>query len=488
MVDRFENDKIEAVILVISGIALVAGIVLLLLIGKYNAPSSDDWGYSIQTRAVWEDTHSVFNVVKEAVNTSKHFWNNWQGLYSSAFVLALMPNIFSQNAYFITAFITIAILLLGNTVFICTLGKLAGAGKVENCIVANILNYVTLQYMPSAVQGIYWYNGAMNYTFFYGLLMLVISSVFHYVCKPAGIKDIFRLLGLSLSGLIIAGGNHITAFLMLLFFFFFGLAGVLKKELRWFFLLIPFAVTLTGFLINVSSPGTRVRQEYFTNRPGVFGTIKLSIQKILEYMNNWFNFSFILLLIILIPVLFKVVVRFYEKTGYSFEYPLLFVIASVACLCLMLCPPYYAMGNAGAGRVTDVVFYVFVIFCALNEFYILGWLYANGMADPERFIMSFPLKLVSLLLLFFVSFYSLRDDSNFYKAFYDLRTGVAKQYGMETQKRYDMLREENVRDVVLEPYSVKPELLFFDDVKKDVEANNSLAAWYGKDSVKLRED
>lgn len=88
MVDRFENDKIEAVILVISGIALVAGIVLLLLIGKYNAPSSDDWGYSIQTRAVWEDTHSVFNVVKEAVNTSKHFWNNWQGLYSSAFVLA----------------------------------------------------------------------------------------------------------------------------------------------------------------------------------------------------------------------------------------------------------------------------------------------------------------------------------------------------------------------------------------------------------------
>lgn len=98
-----------------------------------------------------------------------------------------MPNIFSQNAYFITAFITIAILLLGNTVFICTLGKLAGAGKVENCILANILNYVTLQYMPSAVQGIYWYNGAMNYTFFYGLLMLVISSVFHYVCKPAGI-------------------------------------------------------------------------------------------------------------------------------------------------------------------------------------------------------------------------------------------------------------------------------------------------------------
>ncbi|MCX4319412.1 MAG: hypothetical protein OSJ44_06670 [Lachnospiraceae bacterium] len=129
MVDRFENDKIEAVILVISGIALVAGIVLLLLIGKYNAPSSDDWGYSIQTRAVWEDTHSVINVVKEAVNTSKHFWNNWQGLYSSAFVLALMPNIFSQNAYFITAFITIAILLLGNTVFICTLGKLAGGRK-----------------------------------------------------------------------------------------------------------------------------------------------------------------------------------------------------------------------------------------------------------------------------------------------------------------------------------------------------------------------
>lgn len=38
---------------------------------------------------------------------------------------------------------------------------------------------------------------------------------------------------------------------------------------------------------------------------------------------------------------------------------------------------------------------------------------------------------------------------------------------------------------MLEPYSVKPELLFFDDVKKDSEKNSSIAAWYGKDSVKL---
>ena len=485
MLDSIKNDKTEAVIFAISGIILIAGVVVLLSIGMYNAPSSDDWGYSIQTRAVWEETHSVFGVVKEAVNTSKHFWQNWQGLYSSAFVLALMPNVFSQNAYFVTAFITIASLLLGNTVFICILGKILGAGKMENGIVSNILNLVTLQFMPSAVQGLYWYNGAMNYTFFYALLMLTISAALCYALKPSSIKDIFSLLWLCLLGLIIAGGNHITAFLMILFFLFFALAGVLKKELRWGLMLLPFAVTLTGFIVNVSSPGTKVRQEFFTNRPGFFGTIKLSVQKILEYLNEWFDFGFILMLIILIPVLFKVVVRFYQETGFSFEYPLLFVIVSVACLCLMLCPPYYAMGNAGAGRVTDVVFYVFVILCVMNEFYILGWLYANGMADPDRCFMSFPLKTASLLLLLVVSLYSMRDDSNFYKAFYDLKTGTAGQYGQETKKRYDILTDENIKDAVLEPYSVKPELLFFDDVKKDSKENSSIAAWYGKDSVKL---
>lgn len=485
MLDTIKNNKTEMVILAMSGIILIAGVVVLLSIGMYNAPSSDDWGYSIQTRTVWEETHSVFRVVKEAVNTSKHFWQNWQGLYSSAFVLALMPNIFSQKAYFITSFITIMSLLVGNTVFICTLGKIVGAGKTENCIVSNVLNLVTLQFMPSAVQGLYWYNGAMNYTFFYALLMLTISAALCYAIKPSSIKNIFSLLWLCLLGLIIAGGNHITAFLMILFFLFFALAGVLKKELRWGLMFIPFAVTLTGFIVNVSSPGTKVRQEFFTNRPGFFGTIKLSIQKILEYLNDWFDFGFILMLIILIPVLFKVVVRFYQETGFSFEYPLLFVIVSVACLCLMLCPPYYAMGNAGAGRVTDVVFYVFVILCVMNEFYILGWLYANGMADSDRCFMSFPLKMASLLLLFIVSLYSMRGDSNFYKAYYDLKTDTAWQYGQETKKRYDILTDENIKDAVLEPYSVKPELLFFDDVKKDSEKNSSIAAWYGKDSVKL---
>lgn len=398
--------------IILTGLCI--GVFLLLWVGIYNVPSSDDYGYAIWTHDAWVTTHSITEIFKQAVYTSKHFWNYWQGLYSSAFILAFMPDIFGENVYAITAFITIAFILIGNIVFIQTFaGKLVGAEKIETGILAILLNLVTLQWMPSAVQGIYWYNGAMNYTFFYALMLITIAVIIRYVMWDSKKKDIMALTGLSILGFVIEGGNHITAFLMLLIFLSAVILGFVTKKQKLKFLVIPFAISAGGFIFNVTSPGTKVRQDAFTDRPGFWGTIKLSIQQTLEDLNNWLNFSYVLVLLVLVPILLVMVIRFSGKIGFKFRYPLLIVIISVGCLCLMRCPPYYAMGRDGSGRIDNIVYFMFVLLSVLDEFYILGWLYVKGILNGETKHYFSYLGLASALLLLAVSFYSMRDNSSF---------------------------------------------------------------------------
>lgn len=79
----------------------------------------------------------------------------------------------------------------------------------------------------------------------------------------------------------------------------------------------------------------------------------------------------------------------------------------------MRCPPYYAMGRDGSGRIDNIVYFMFVLLSVLDEFYILGWLYVKGILNGETKHYFSYLGLASALLLLAVSFYSMRDNSSF---------------------------------------------------------------------------
>lgn len=51
-----------------------------------------------------------------------------------------------------------------------------GMGRLEAAAFDFMMSALMLQWIPSAVQGIYWYNGAVNYTFFFCVLLLLVSG------------------------------------------------------------------------------------------------------------------------------------------------------------------------------------------------------------------------------------------------------------------------------------------------------------------------
>ena len=80
------------------------------------------------------------------------------------------------------------------------------------------------------------------------------------------------------------------------------------------------------------------------------------------------------------------------------------------------------------------------------------------------------------------------SDYSSYAAYVSLRAGEAQKYHQEYLDRVEILSGEE-KEVELIPYSVKPYLLYFDDITTNADdwRNNAVAQWYLKDQVYLRE-
>ena len=65
----------------------LCALIPLAVLSKYNHQSGDDYGYAYRTFQIWRETHSFWNVIKEAFATSAEFYQKWQGLYASAVLL-----------------------------------------------------------------------------------------------------------------------------------------------------------------------------------------------------------------------------------------------------------------------------------------------------------------------------------------------------------------------------------------------------------------
>ena len=102
--------RIKIYYILIITVVLIS-IIPLLMICKYNAPSVDDYSYAAITFQVWNDTHSIAEVIKAALNTTIYFWNTWQGLYASAFLLSLQPAIFGTGYYAFTGIIMLGLII-----------------------------------------------------------------------------------------------------------------------------------------------------------------------------------------------------------------------------------------------------------------------------------------------------------------------------------------------------------------------------------------
>lgn len=82
----------------------------------YAFPQADDWSYSWRTHLAWVDTHSLVEVVKGAFAAVAESYMDWQGTFSSIFLMSLQPGIWGERFYAVVPFLMTGLLTFA-TVF-----------------------------------------------------------------------------------------------------------------------------------------------------------------------------------------------------------------------------------------------------------------------------------------------------------------------------------------------------------------------------------
>lgn len=487
----FHKIKAKHLIAIFSIILLFMVIIPLFLLAPYNYASCDDFSYGIDTHRIFVQTRSVIATLRAALSTVSHFYQTWQGSFSAIFLMAVQPAVWSEEAYCITTYIVIAFLVFSEMLFAkYLLHNCCGADHSVWITVSTLALSVQILWVPYPVEAFFWYNGAIYYSLYFSFSLLyycLLIKTLHQGCK-------WCLLPAILLGIVIGGGNYPVALLALEVSVFLCLYTFFINRRR-IPLILPVVIALFGaFLVNILAPGNAARQANNTMTPAFTSIIK-SVYEGLKLIAKWSTLPMVILFLILLPFLWKAV----RKSTYHFRYPALVSAITLGLFSSQLTPTIYAQSYTGPGRMHNMIFYSYVLFVLINIGYWLGWLQckineAVTLQTPQWEILykkfrSYLIPYCAVMLLFYVvalPFYGYQKSTSF-SAYYTLRSGEAAQYRTQQRARHALLEDDTLTEVGLPELSVKPYLLFFDDIDEDPNnwKNTAAAEFYGKQQIWL---
>lgn len=467
-------------------LACLAILVPIFVIAQYDRPCADDYDYAILTHEAVKAGKGLFGVLKAAWEMDVRFYNSWQGLYSSAFLLSLQPGIFGEKYYALSAAI-VMIFAYVNLFFSCFILNKYYVKRSLWFVLASSLFLLTFlfEWLPDRTQGIFWYNGAMNYMP-WAFSNLLVLCLFIPVCRTdRKMTRILLLICCTALSFLTSGGNHVTAFaniLMLLF----AIVYIAVKEKKWYPVL-PFAAACIGFYIMYKAPGTAVRQQAFRN-PAISETIKASFFEILSLAGEWFSVIWLLAMVFTTPVFIDIARR--EPAEKKVCFPILPILVFGAVLCGMLCVPYMAMGSFGAGRLLNVIWITFMFFSWTEYYLIIRWIVKRGIIKK---LPSFPgakvIRPVLYLVLCLGMVVLMQNDRNCtsMRALLEMENGIPQKYCREMDKRIALYNDESLDYVAVPGIRAYNTMLFFSDLGPDPEEwpNTSIGQYYHKTIVRI---
>ena len=168
-------------IAVFMGIIFLVSLIPVCYLSFVNRASGDDLGYGTYTRIAWMSTHSLLAVAKAIGRTIRQFYYGWQGTWFSIFLFTLQPEVFSDRAYVIVAFIMI-FLWTGSTILLFreVLVRKCGFDKGSFWLVTVLFLLISIQYIPSTKSSIFWFNGCAHYLIPFAMCQLLFYFLLRY--------------------------------------------------------------------------------------------------------------------------------------------------------------------------------------------------------------------------------------------------------------------------------------------------------------------
>ncbi len=468
-----------------------------LYIARYAFPSADDYTNGVRCYQAWNATHSLVAVLKEAFDRVIWEYTQWRGCFTSAFLSTLPPNIWGEHWYGLTTLIVIAALTVSVPYFLFRLlGKFFKADKYSCLSISMLILIMLVQCMrpQERTELLYWYSGAINYTFIFSLELFFLGMLIT-IAWGGEKRKILRIVPASILGFLVGGGNQMSALNALIIvatiIFFITIS---KKWKNYKALIIPMGFCVLGAILSFAAPGNHVRAQEPAMSP--FKAVFVSFYYCLDLgLSQWITWPIIFMILIMIPLFWNIA----KKVDFKFPCPILALTYGYCVTSAMFTPSLYALGNIGAGRIQGLTYCVFILMLTLSIGYTTGWIQKKYAAyNPAAHTLSNKLSadfcwwiLSCMFFLGFASIITVIPEPHYFtmiSAVTDIRNGQAAGYARELNTRITLYQNGSGEDVIINELEHQPKLLFFSDLKPDTMdwENLGVARYYELNSVTLQ--
>lgn len=459
----------------------------LFVIAHFNYPCSDDFAFADALYKAISDGNSIGIVMLRAWEEAVGYYKGWQGCYFNNVLSSFGIGIAIPEYYFMGTYLVLILFIASNFLFFRTVTyRICQWNTDVSWIFAILTTSIQILYVPYPSEAFFWYVGATAYTVTYSLLLLLVTALVCFYCAVDLRKRIFSGIASVLLAFIIGGSNYstglLTAEVLVLAFMI-----MLLKRKRCCFLGIVLIEYLCCFVVfNALAPSNAGRMGAVESL-GVSGSILASLQQGTVFLKEWFRLPvFIFLTVIFILGGVQV-----AKMNFSFRLPGMVTIISFGLFCSMMTPTFFAGATWGPGRLINLVYFSYYFLLAGNLLYWTGWVihkYEKIQRILRKEVAILPVVVCFLsLFLLCLKIYGLQSTSSS-SALLSLVKGEAAVYLEENRSRWELYTDDAVRNVVVEDFSVKPYVLYHDDIVEDETdwRNYAVANFFGKNSVKLK--
>lgn len=486
------NKRQQKIVSVVAIAVLIMSIIPMLWIGQYLHPFGDDYVFGANVYKTWNETHSFLDCIQSAWNVAMTMYHSWQGTYSACFLMALQPGVFGQ--YWLGPIILI-FSLMGSTYTLLYMvtRKLLHASRLEYLFVSTLFVIVTVQFTYSYYDAFYWYNGAMYYTLFYSLSLVLASLLIGYSKATTRTGQAIISVAAAALAIVIAGGNFVSGLSMGAILFT-SIIVMRIEQKRWpRFHIAILAIFGVAFALSVFAPGNAYRQVTVENKPNVMAAFFMAIGKSFEFLSDTFNIVQVLMLAILAPA----IVRMAAKSRFKFSHPWICLFVTVLLYSSFFFAHCYAVGTRGPGRVQNIYSYVSLWLFCVNIYYLSGALIKR--AETKAPLSSAIIEVVKAFkqkyskALSYAPYYAIvililsvsikQTTTN--RTVTLMLKGTVFKFDKEMRQRELALTTNGKSVMTLKPLTVKMPSDAFNDITiyPGYWINQGLARYYGKEEV-----
>ena len=421
----------------------LVSIIPMLVIGFYDWPSVDDFSMPMQVHQTFVSTGRILATLGSVFTKTVYIYNNWVGYFFSDFMTCLCPSVFGERWYFLTVFVVLAVLTLCvlyffDALFVRVFGM--DPDMVRSAAFLTLIVMVqSMENGASRAEAFYWWSGAINYTFMFGMLLWWIGMAIRYAFDASEkSRTTAKFIRICILGFLLGGANYMTALVAavcaVLGLFIVSMVKLGKFKLwnendRIGRLCIPFVLNLIGLVVSAIAPGNRIRGTSVGDISPVRAVLRSYYSVFDVCVDGMMRWEVALVFVILAVLFWKMA----AGVRHNLEHPFVFALFSVSMMAVCIVPPLYAVGNIDGPRIRSTMWLQFVAMMVVSIFYYVTFVrqrLAKERSDALGHTSS-ALILVAALMIAFGSMLCIFVNPAYYSgtsAIYDLAKGNAAAY------------------------------------------------------------